>query len=409
MKRILSILLILALLCAALPAMAAEEYPEPERFETDALTWDFDKSTGTLTIGGSGPMRSYMTEDAEWMSFSDEVRHVVIREGVTSVGECAFYGFTNLTSAVLPDSIEIVDNYAFYYCQSLRSITIPANLTYAGRMCFYNTLLWEPADLVFPEGMAYIGEEAFHSALKTEGKIVIPSTVEYIGRCAFTNAMFSDIEAAAENPCYKSEAHALLTKDGTELIAYAPCAKETAYAVPEGVTKIHAECFNVVMNLVSLSIPASVTEIEEGAIFSTFALTDITVAEDNPAYKAAEGFLLTADGKTLLAYPDGIAADKIDVPEGVERIGAYVFCGRTAEGLALTMPGALKTIGELSMPCGIDRLSVPKGLTTIEAYAFPYAGGVSEIFHGGSEADWNSVSIGEGNEGLEGAHLHFSE
>lgn len=346
MKHIVSLLLVLVLsVCICFSASAEEVYPEPERFDTDTLTWEFDGSTGTLSIHGSGAMRSYLEYDADWAVYRDQIVTVCLDEGITSVGECAFYDFPRLQTAVLPDSIEVIDRFAFYYCTELRNITIPANLRYAGQMCFYNTLLNEPADIVFPEGMEYIGDEAFHSAMKTDGKYVIPSTVRYIGKAALSNAMVGDIIVAEENAFYKSENHALLTKDGSVLLMVSPCAEQTEYSVPEGVTKIGRECFNVMLNLQKLTFPSSVIEIEDGAIFSTFNLKEIVVAEDNPAYKVMDGGLYTIDGKTLVAYPDGIDG-QIVIPEGVERIAPYVFYGRFGEALAVTLPSTLKEIGE---------------------------------------------------------------
>ena len=383
MRRVISVFLIsvLLLLMAVSAAMAGEICSEPERCETDDLTWEFDEDTGTLMLHGSGPMRTYLNEVPEWEVYREQITTVCLDDGITSVGECAFYNYGSLQTAVLPDSIEVIDSFAFYYCWALRSITIPAKLRYAGRMCFYNTLIHDPADIVFPEGMEYIGDEAFHSALKTDGRYVIPSAVRYIGTCALTNAMVSDIDVDANNPFYMSQNHALLTKDGTELLMAAPCAEETEYTVPEGVVKIGRECFNVMLNLRKLTIPSSVTEIENAAIFSTFNLQEISVVADNPAYKTIDGGLYTIDGKTLVAYPDGIdVGGQLVIPEGVERIAPYVFYGRLDEDLTVTLPGSLKEIGEMSMP-----------------------GGVTEVVYGGSEADWQAVIIGNGNNSLENA------
>ena len=390
-------------------ALGEAEYADPERYETDNLTWEFDEGTGTLSIHGSGPMRSYLEEAPEWEIYGDQILTVRLDDGITSVGECAFYFYGNLQTALLPDSIEVIDQFAFYYCYSLNSITIPTRLRYAGQMCFYNTMLHDPADIVFPEGMEYIGDEAFHSAMKTDGKYVIPSTVRYIGACALSNAMVADIIISEENPFYKSEDHALLTKDGTELLMYSPCAAETSYSVPDGVVRIDAECFNVVQNLEKLSIPASVTQIEDAAIFSTFNLGEIAVAADNPAYKVVDGALCTLDGRTCIAFPDGIKTGEIVIPDGVERIAPNVFLGRFDEELIITLPESLRIIGKLSMPPSISSICIPKGIETIEPYAFWNGGGVNEVIYGGSEADWQSIDIGENNVGLEEAVIRYSE
>ena len=410
MKRFFLLLIVfLPVAFAMCPALGEEEYPLPEYVETDSLTWEFDADTGTLSIHGSGSMRSCYPEPPEWEMYKDQIITVHIDEGITSVGDSAFYNYPNLQNVFLPDSIEIIDQFAFYYCWELRNITIPANLRYVGYMSFYNTLLHDPVDIVFPEGMEYIGEKAFHSALKTDGKYVIPSTVRYIGPCALSNAFISDIVVDEGNAFYKSENHALLTKDGKELLMYAPCAEETSYSVPDSVVKIDKECFNVVQHLEKLSIPASVTEIEDAAIFSTFNLNEIIVAEDNPAYKIMDGALCTIDGKEYLAFPDGIERSEIIIPDGVERIAPYVFYGRYDTKYAVTLPESLRIIGEMSMPQSIATINIPKAVTTIEPYAFCYENGVDEVVYGGTETDWQAIEIGDGNKGLDSAVIRYNE
>lgn len=407
----LSLVVVILLLAVAIcPALSEEEYPLPEPVETDSLTWEFDAGTGTLSIHGSGPMRSCYPDPPEWEVYKDQITAVRIDEGVTSIGDSAFFNYPNLQTVLLPDSIEIVEQYAFYYCWELRNITIPANLRYVGYMSFYNTLLHDPVDIVFPEGMEYIGENAFHSAMKTDGKYVIPSTVRYIGPCALSNAFVSDIIVDEGNAFYKSENHALLTKDGKEMLMYAPEAEETSFSVPDGVEKIDKECFNVIQHLEKLTIPASVTEIEDAAIFSTFNLNEFIVAEDNPAYKIIDDALCTIDGKEYLAFPDGIELSEIVIPEGVERIAPYVFYGREYDTkYPVTLPESLKIIGQMSMPPSISTINIPKGVATIEPYAFCYENGVDEVVYGGSEADWQMIDIGDGNMGLDSAVIRYME
>ena len=411
MKRFFLLLIVFLLVAFAMsPALGEEKYPLPEYVETDSLTWEFDADTGTLSIHGTGPMRSYYPDPPEWEAYKDQITIVQMDEGITSVGDSAFYNYPNLQIVLLPDSIEIVDQYAFYYCWMLQSITIPENLRFVGYMSFYNTLIHDPVDIIFPEGMEYIGENAFHSAMKTGGKYVIPSTVRYIGPCAMSNALFSDIIVDEGNAFYKSENHTLLTKDGTELLMYAPDAEETSYSVPDGVVKIDAESFNIVQHLEKLSIPASVTEIEDAAFFSTFNLNEITVAEDNPAYKIIDGALCTIDGKEYLAFPDGIELSEIIIPDGVERIAPYVFYGRPYDTkYPVTLPESVKIIGKMSMPPSVSTINIPKAVTTIEPYAFCYENGVDEVVYGGTETDWQAIEIGDGNKGLDSAVIRYNE
>ncbi len=393
----------------AAEAGIAAAYYEPERYETDTLTWGFDADTGTLSVHGEGPMRDYSGEAPEWEQHKDQILAVYLDDGITSVGAYAFYNYLRLAEVRLPDSVEVIDVSAFDYDWELRTITIPASLKYVGSRAFYNTLLWEPSDLVFPKGCEYIGDEAFHSALKSGGVVSLPSTLKYLGEKSFTNAYLSDFIVSADNKVYCAENHAIYTKDMKEMRMLAPIAAHSGeFRVPDGVEKISAECFNVIQGIETVYIPASVTEIEEEAFFSTFDLKEIIVDEANPNYKSENGLLLSKDGALLLAWPDGIEADELVIPEGVERIGAYLFYGRTDGSYSVVLPESVREIGTMSLPAAVTSLTLPAGLEKIDENVFYDGLSIENISYNGTAADWEKITIEDGNTALDSAAIHMN-
>ena len=146
MKRIFTILLVLGLVFGLMSAvsLAAETVESGKCGEN--LTWTFD-SNGTLTISGTGAMDDYYLANEPWGDeypspwhhwFGDqEIKKVVIEEGVTSIGSYAFYGRGLMGSVSLPESLTRIGRNAFEYCARLKSVRIPAAVTYLGGLVFH--------------------------------------------------------------------------------------------------------------------------------------------------------------------------------------------------------------------------------------------------------------------------------
>lgn len=113
MKKLLSALLVLVMLLS-LPGIGALA-------ASDELTWSLDKK-GTLTISGKGEMPDYSGDTPPWVKYRDDIKAVVIEEGVTHIGAQCFQFCTNLKSVTIPSSVESIGAAAFYRCQKLETV-----------------------------------------------------------------------------------------------------------------------------------------------------------------------------------------------------------------------------------------------------------------------------------------------
>ena len=121
------------------------------------VTWTLS-GDGTLTISGTGDM-----EDSPWLSQSDEIKKVVIKDGVTSIGGGAFDGCSGLTSLTIPNSVTSIGYHAFSYCSGLTSLTIPNSVTSIGERAFDGCS--GLTSVTIPNSVTSIGESAFRNCI----------------------------------------------------------------------------------------------------------------------------------------------------------------------------------------------------------------------------------------------------
>ena len=132
--------------------------------------------------------------------------------------------------------------------------------------------------------------------------------------------------------------------------------------LPKSITTLSLRSLQGFSKLEKLLLPKHAT-IAEGALFS------------NPKLKNIYGFYTTPEHNAVIQNNVllGVAGGNIPavIPDGVKRIGNYVFAWATIEG-SLTIPQGVESIGQDAFEeCVISGdLFIPKSVTTIEQYAF---------------------------------------
>ena len=137
--------------------------------------WSFEGKT--LTVSGSGPMDDF--GKAPWHDFRHKIHQVVVKEGITRIGNNAFYDCLNLQEAVLTDSVTSIGDMAFYGCFRIE-LRFPKGLTDIGVYAFYDCKLTE---IDLPDGLLHIHQMAF--AKSSTKKVVLPDSIQTIGLNVF--------------------------------------------------------------------------------------------------------------------------------------------------------------------------------------------------------------------------------
>ena len=284
------------------------------------LTWALDED-GLLTIEGSGAMEDYSVGQSPWNSYRSKVKSVEIGNGVTSIGEYAFYGCSSLTSITIPNSVTSIGRYAFSVCSSLASIEIPDSIASIGMHAFI--YCGSLTSITIPSGVTSIGNGAFancSSLIYNEY-----DNAKYLGNSE--NPYVALIEAKSTSIVSCTINHRTKTIAGG---AFWGCTNLTSITIPDSITSIGSNAFYNCSKLTSIEIPSGVTTIGQAAFFGCSSLMSITIPSN--VTNIEDGVFQNCSKLT-----------SIDIPNSVTSIGGGAFCG--CNGLtSISIPSSVTII-----------------------------------------------------------------
>jgi len=269
------------------------------------LTWILDEF-GTLTISGTGYMKEYLWygEDQSPWAKDQNIKTVVIENGVLNISSDAFCECINLTNVSIPNTVTRIGERAFTKCYNLVNIDIPDSVTVIKGSAFADCINLETIKLpkkmeVFcgfygcrrlknievPEGITKLETQAFSQCISLES-VILPSTLEVIGYGAFqdckklTSVEIPNgvlvIEELAFCRCYNLER--IFIPETVQVVGnnvFAHCKKLINVTIPEGVRVIYPGTFAGCLSMQSVSIPISVQTIQMGGFSDCEALSDV--------------------------------------------------------------------------------------------------------------------------------------
>ena len=289
MKKLLSVLLVTALVLAALPLTALPVFAVTSGDFYYKVLSETDK---TCEITGYTGWATALAIPSELDGYT-----------VTSIGECAFYYCTSLTSITIPDSVTSIGELAFSGCTALTDITIPDSVTSIGQSTFSGCTAL--TSITLPYSVTIIENYAFVRCIALTN-ITIPDSVTGIGDHAFYNTAYYNDATHWENNVLYIGNHLIEAKDTLS----------GAYTIREGTKTIADWAFSGCTALESITIPDSVTSIGYRAFYCCTALTSITIPDSVKSIGYEAFYCCTA-----LA--------SITIPDSVTSISDYAFSGCT--------------------------------------------------------------------------------
>lgn len=211
-------------------------------------TWELEN--GVLTIGGTGAIANYTeSEPAPWSDRLIDINTIIIKNGITSIGNYAFANTVKLTKVVIANSVEFIGIGAFY-ASGIKEINLPNSIKTISKLAFANAHIRK---INLSRGLKYAAERVFYNCQNLT-TISIPEGVTTIDYEAFGNCMqlkeislpttLTDIELKAFENCTELTKIKVYFSDPYQCLAYGkfPNANTAEIYVPKGTATFFKEC-----------------------------------------------------------------------------------------------------------------------------------------------------------------------
>ncbi len=326
------------------------------------VTWMLS-SDGTLTISGTGDMTDYTSySDVPWCDYTSDIRHVIVENRVTSIGDYAFYYCDNMTELTIAGSVTSIGYGAFFYCISLETLTIPDTITSIGDYAFQKC--HGLTDLTIGSGVSNLGVGAF-SKCENLTTVTFKSGVTHIGSDAFwDSSSIRQIYFQGNAPQIASDAF-----QGVTATVYYPAGNSTWTS-------------SVMKDYYGDLTWVPYGQVDDGSLDSGTCGWNLTwtFSADGTLTISGTGDM-TDFGEYGMPWYDYVEdIRRVEIEDGVTSIGDYAFdgCYNMTE---LEIPDSVTSIGQWAFfyCIGLDSLTIPDSITYLGDYAFQKCHGLTSV------------------------------
>ena len=347
----------------------------------------------------------------------EEIKNIIIPEGVQSIGDYAFrncssinnvslpsslesianYAFnncTNLEEIVFPESLKTIGDYSFEKCKSIKSVLIPNEVTAIGEYAFKDCTRMN--NLVFGTSLRTIGKYAFYYCTSLE-RIDVPINVTHIGTGAFCacrslkSISIPFVGVSANNFQYLGAIFGAVSFENTPLYddvagsvpsslkivnvgnacptiyswAFRNCINIEKIVFSEGITTIESSVFSNCKKLTSIVIPDSIT---------SFGYQNFSVECPNLVFNEYDNALYLGNENNpylCLVQAKNKDIESCIINDNCKIIANYAFCD-CSKMSTLVMGMNVVIIGDYAFEqcCNLTSITLPASLTRIGNKAF---------------------------------------